>query len=132
MYGDSWRVGISIYGWFPGTHGTVGVLGHDASANASFSDVFHTLKGLIPLAVEADKGRFVMPIDFLWMKLGYDKHLNQRSLDAVNLYAETRLPRGGRGAPEGRCARRNPLLVSLTGHQPGTFGGELLKVSQLG
>ena len=39
-YGDSWRVGISIYGWFPATHGTVGVLGHDASANASFSDIF--------------------------------------------------------------------------------------------
>ncbi len=80
-YGDSWRVGISIYGWFPGTHGTVGVLGHEASANASFSDVFHVLKGIIPLAVEADKGRFVMPIDFLWMKLGYDK---QKAFDDLN------------------------------------------------
>jgi hypothetical protein len=85
-YGDSWRVGISIYGWFPATHGTVGILGHDASANASFSDIFHTLKGIIPLAVEADKGRFVMPIDFLWMKLGYDKQIpfddpNQASIN---------------------------------------------------
>jgi len=85
-YGDSWRVGISIYGWFPATHGTVGVLGHDASANASFSDIFHTLKGIIPFAVEADKGRFVMPIDFLWMKLGYDKQIpfddpNQASIN---------------------------------------------------
>ena len=72
---DNWHVAISIYGWFPGTHGTVGVLGHDASANASFSDIFHTLKGLIPIAVEAQKGRFVMPIDYLWMKLGYDKQV---------------------------------------------------------
>ena len=85
-YGDSWRVGISIYGWFPGTHGTVGILGHDASANASFSDIFHTLKGIIPIAVEADKGRFVMPVDYLWLKLGYDKQipfddLNQTSIN---------------------------------------------------
>ena len=84
--GDSWRFGIAIYGWFPGTHGTVGILGHDASANASFHDIFHTLKGIIPIAVEADKGRFVMPIDYLWLKLGYDKQipfddLNQTSVN---------------------------------------------------
>jgi hypothetical protein len=67
---DGWRVGVSIYGWFPGVHGTVGALGHNASIHVPFSDVFHTLKGIIPIAVEADKGRFVMPVDFLWMKLG--------------------------------------------------------------
>ncbi len=67
-----WRVGISIYGWFPGLHGTVGALGHNASIHVPFSDVFHTLKGIIPIAVEADRGRFVMPVDFLWMKLGVD------------------------------------------------------------
>ena len=70
--GGDWRVGISIYGWFPGLHGTVGALGHNASIHVPFSDVFHTLKGIIPIAVEADKGRFVMPVDFLWMKLGVD------------------------------------------------------------
>jgi OmpA family len=70
--GGDWRVGISIYGWFPGLHGTVGALGHNASIHVPFSDVFHTLKGIVPIAVEADKGRFVMPVDFLWMKLGVD------------------------------------------------------------
>jgi hypothetical protein len=84
-YGDSWRVGISIYGWFPGTHGTVGVLGHDASANASFSDIFNTLKGIIPIAVEADKGRFVMPVDYLWMKLGYDKQIPFNDLNQTSI-----------------------------------------------
>src|ERR1022692_3930954 len=43
---------------------------HSAGIHVPFSDVFHTLKGIIPIAVEADKGRFVMPVDFLWMKLG--------------------------------------------------------------
>ena len=51
-------------------HGTVGALGHDAGIHVPFSDLFHYLKGIIPIAVEADKGRFVMPVDFLWMKLG--------------------------------------------------------------
>jgi hypothetical protein len=67
--GDSWRGTVSIYGWFPGVRGTVGVLGHDAGFSAPFSDVFHFLKGIIPIAVEADKGRFVVPVDFFWVKL---------------------------------------------------------------
>ena len=71
--GDNWRGTISIYGWFPGVHGTVGALGHNAGFSAPFSDVFHTLKGIIPIAVEADKGRFVMPIDYFWVKLADGK-----------------------------------------------------------
>ncbi len=70
---DGWRGTIAIYGWFPAVHGTVGVLGHNAGFDTSFSDIFHTLKGIIPVAVELDKGRFIMPIDFLWMKLGDDQ-----------------------------------------------------------
>ena len=70
--GGDWRVGISIYGWFPGLHGNLGALGHNASIHVPFTDVFHTLKGIVPIAVETDKGRFVMPVDFLWMKLGVD------------------------------------------------------------
>src|SRR5580698_8593359 len=38
---DGWRGQIAIYGWFPGIHGTVGVLGHDAGIHVPFSDVFH-------------------------------------------------------------------------------------------
>src|SRR5450631_3827511 len=67
---DGWSGTVGIYGWFPGLHGTVGALGHDASVHSSFSDIFHVLKGIIPVYAEANKGRFVMPIDFLWMKLG--------------------------------------------------------------
>ncbi len=67
-----WRLGITIYGWFPGMHGTVGAFGHDASVHVPFSDVFHTLKGVVPIAVEFNKGRFLLPVDFIWMKLGID------------------------------------------------------------
>ncbi len=71
--GDSWRVAISVYGWFPGIHGTVGVLGHNAGIHVPFSDIWSSLKGLIPIAVEADKGRWVAPVDFFWVKLGAGK-----------------------------------------------------------
>jgi outer membrane protein OmpA-like peptidoglycan-associated protein len=64
----NWRVGISLYGWFAGLHGTIGARGLNASIHVPFSDLFHALSFEIPIAVEADKGRFVMPIDFLWMK----------------------------------------------------------------
>ncbi len=84
--GDSWHGAIAFYGWFPGVHGTVGALGHDAGIHVPFSDLFHYLKGVIPIAVELDKGRFVIPVDFLWMKLGDNKglpltDLNQTSID---------------------------------------------------
>ena len=85
---DGWRGAVSIYGWFPGLHGTVGALGHDAGIRVPFSDLFHTLKGIIPIAVEADKGRFVMPVDFLWMKLGDDKGIpfNDLNQTSVNIH----------------------------------------------
>jgi hypothetical protein len=85
---DSWRFRMSIYGWFPGMHGTVGVAGHNAGIHESFSDVFHFLKGVIPIAVEVDKGRFVAPIDFFWVKVGDDHALPLTDLTdrTVNLH----------------------------------------------
>ena len=73
--GSGWRGSVSIYGWFPGMHGTVGTFGHDASIHESFTDVFHFLKGVIPVAAEFDKGRFLVPLDFFWVKLGDDHAL---------------------------------------------------------
>lgn len=85
--GTGWRGAVSIYGWFAGVHGTAGVGGHDAGVHIPFDDLFHYLKGIVPIAVEADKRRFVMPIDYLWIKLGDDKALpltdvNQASINA--------------------------------------------------
>jgi hypothetical protein len=82
----NWRLGVSFYGFFPATHGTVGVQGHNAGFHTSFTDVFHVLKGVIPITVEADKGRFLMPIDFFWIKLGVNNAIplndfSQTSID---------------------------------------------------
>jgi hypothetical protein len=83
--GDDWRVSMSIYGWFTGVRGTAGALGHNAGIDESFSDVFHVLKGMIPIAVEADKGRFVMPIDFIWLKLGIDNAIPQNDFGQTSI-----------------------------------------------
>jgi hypothetical protein len=97
--GDGWRGTVAIYGWFAGVHGTVGALGHDAGIHVPFSDLFHYLKGIIPIAAEADKGRFVMPVDFLWMKLGDDKGIplddpTQRSIN-IHLTQSILTPKAG-------------------------------------
>ncbi len=85
---DGWRGQIAIYGWFPGIHGTVGVLGHDAGIHVPFSDVFHTLKGIIPIAVELDKRRLVIPVDYFWVKLGDDRGIpfNELGQTSVNIH----------------------------------------------
>ncbi len=85
---DGWRGQIAVYGWFAGVHGTVGVAGHDAGFKVPFSDLFHYLKGIIPVAAEVDKGRFVVPVDFLWMKLGDDKGIpfNEFGQTSVNIH----------------------------------------------
>src|ERR1022692_2014446 len=85
---DGCRGMITIYGWFPGVHGTVGVLGHNAGIHVPFSDVFHALKGIIPIAVELDKRRLVIPVDFFWVKLGDDRGIpfNELGQTAVNIH----------------------------------------------
>lgn len=85
---DGWRGMVSIYGWFPGVHGTTGIADKNISVHAPFSDVFHVLKGIIPIAVELDKKRFVMPLDFFWVKLGDDRAVpeNDAGQTSANLH----------------------------------------------
>jgi len=70
---DSWHFDLSPYVWVPGVHGTVGALGHDVSAHVSGSDVLSDFEGGLAGFFEADKGRFLLPIDFLWSRLATTK-----------------------------------------------------------
>jgi hypothetical protein len=72
---DNWHLGVSPYLWFAGVHGTVGALGRAASVHASATDVLSKLNIGLMGAVEARKRRFVLPIDFMWIKLSNDKAL---------------------------------------------------------
>jgi hypothetical protein len=95
-------------------HGTVGALGHNAGVHVPFSDVFHTLKGIIPIAVEADKGRFVMPVDFLWMKLGDNNGI------PINDFGQTSI----------NTHLTESILTPKVGYR--LYDGEHLKVDALG
>jgi hypothetical protein len=72
---EGWHVGITPYLWFAGVHGTAGVLGHDASVHASFSDIFSYLNMGAMATVETRYNRVIMPVDFMWMNLSDDKSL---------------------------------------------------------
>lgn len=111
---DAWRARISVYGWFPGIHGTAGVLDHNVGIHAPFSDVFHYLKGVVPVAVEADKGRFVMPIDFFWVRLGDNKPV----------------PLGGLAVTFADLHVTESILTPKVGYR--VFNGDHLKVDALG
>jgi len=83
---DGWHFTVMPYLWFPGIHGTVGARGHDASVHVSGSDVLSYFNFGLMGAVEARKNRFLMPIDFMWVRLKDEKGIpiedqDQRSID---------------------------------------------------
>jgi len=65
---DSWHFDLSPYVWFPGIHGTVGALGHEASVHLSGGDVISDFQGGIAGLFEIRKGRIVIPLDFIYAK----------------------------------------------------------------
>lgn len=72
---DSWHLDITPYLWFAGVHGTVGVLDRTVGFDASIGDVLSKFNiGLMGL-VEARKKRFLLPVDFMWIKLSDDRGL---------------------------------------------------------
>lgn len=111
---DEWKVRISVYGWFPGIHGTVGAADHNVSVHAPFSDVFHYLKGVIPVMTEVDKGRFVAPVDFFWVRLGDN----------------TAIPLGGLAVTFANLKVTESILTPKVGYR--VFNGDHLKVDALG
>jgi hypothetical protein len=72
---DGLHFSITPYIWFSGLNGTSGVLGHDASVHADFSDIFSYLNLGAMGVLEARYNRVIMPVDFMWMKLSSNKSL---------------------------------------------------------
>jgi hypothetical protein len=70
---DGWHFAVTPYLWFAGVSGAAGAVGHDVGIHASPGDLLsHFDIGLMGL-VEARKNRFVLPVDFLFIKLTADK-----------------------------------------------------------
>ena len=72
---NDWHVDTNFYLWFAGMHGTVGADGFDASVHASAADVLSKFNIGFMDATEFRKKRFVIPIDFMWVKLSDDTAL---------------------------------------------------------
>lgn len=81
---SDWHLAIAPYLWFPGVHGSVGALGRETSVHASAGDLLSNFRfGLMGL-VDARYKRFVMPLDFMWTRLGDDQALPFPNLPATS------------------------------------------------
>lgn len=81
---ETWSLDLSPYIWFAGTHGTVGVLGRDASVHASAGDLLsHFNMGLMG-ASQARFGRFLLNGDALWIRLSDSRALPFPGLNATS------------------------------------------------
>src|SRR4029077_10978892 len=72
---NQWHIAVSPYLWFPGVHGTIGALGHDASYSASPGDLLSNFRFGLMGAVEARRNRLLTTIDMMWIRLRDDKAL---------------------------------------------------------
>lgn len=65
----AWHTNLTLYLWFPGTHGTVGANGYDVGFRASATDLLSHFRFGLMGAVGAQRGRFVTLTDLLWVRL---------------------------------------------------------------
>jgi hypothetical protein len=84
-YDQGWRLDLSPYLWFAGTHGTVGVLGRDASVHASAGDLLSHFNFGLMGAAEAQLGRFLLNGDLLWIRLSDGSALPFPGLNATSV-----------------------------------------------
>ena len=77
---DQWHIGFVPYLWFPGVHGTTGLLGLNASVHASPGDLLsHFDIGLMG-TLEARRNHFILPIDMIWTVISDAKGLPENEL----------------------------------------------------
>jgi len=84
---DGWHASITPYIWFASERGTAGALGHEASVDASFGDIFNYLNIGAMGTVEVRHDRVLMPVDFLWMRLSDNKALPLNDPEAESIKA---------------------------------------------
>jgi hypothetical protein len=82
---DKWHFTVAPYLWFPGMSGTVGAFGHNASVHVSATDVLGYFNFGIMGAVEARRNRLIVPVDFMWVRLGDNKSLPLTDLGQTSL-----------------------------------------------
>jgi len=69
---DNWHLNLTPYLWFAGVSGTTGVFNHDVTMHLSPGDLLSHFRIGLMAHMEARKNRFVVPLDFFWIKLRAD------------------------------------------------------------
>jgi hypothetical protein len=64
-----WHYYATMYIWFPGIHGTVGIRGFDTSVHVTAGEIFSNFRGGLLGMFTPTYNRFSAPTDFLWMRL---------------------------------------------------------------
>jgi len=82
---DKWSFVVAPYLWFPGLHGTVGAFGHNASVHASGTEVLSNFNFGLMGSVEAQKERFVFPVDFMWVRLSDNKGIPENDFGQTDI-----------------------------------------------
>jgi hypothetical protein len=70
---EGWHVDVAPYLWFPGVNGTVGAFGHQAGVSVTAGDVLSNFDFGLMGAVEIRHNRFLIPLDYMWVRLKDDK-----------------------------------------------------------
>ena len=86
---NQWHFAFAPYLWFAGMHGSVGVRGLNVSVKASPGDLLsHADVGLMG-TLEAQKGRWIIPVDIMWLALSDDKGLpeNEPGIQSITFRA---------------------------------------------
>jgi len=86
---NQWHFAFAPYLWFVGMHGYVGARGFNVGVKASPGDILsHADVGLLG-TVEARKGPWVLPVDFMWLALSDDKGLpeNEPGIESITFRA---------------------------------------------
>ena len=81
---NGWHLVASPYLWLAGAHGTVGVLGHQASFHATAGDLLSHFRFGLMGTVDARFKRLVLPLDVMWIRLADDKALPFPNIEATS------------------------------------------------
>jgi hypothetical protein len=82
---DRWQFLIASPGWLAGLDGTVGINGLDANVNVDFDQLLQHLDMIFALRVEANKGRFGIYGELIYLSLSDGAQLHDRLVDNIVL-----------------------------------------------
>jgi hypothetical protein len=92
---DRWQFLIASPGFLAGLNGTVGINGLDADVNTDFDQIFQHLDWVFALRVEANKGRFGIYGELIYLSLSDGAQLHDRLVDNVAVKVDEYLADAG-------------------------------------